>query len=145
VSDHGERRADTRTVDSGGTRGLLLGLVALVALTFSWPNGTTTQTASAVGMITALGLASAAVVMAVRALMRTQGPDAVAPGAVSAIITGTMTCLMALLLLAVLALMWAEFGALERCQTRAITETAQSRCADAFQDDVRARFKLGAG
>ncbi len=144
MSDHGERRADNRTVDSGGTRGLLLGLVALVALTFSWPNGTTTQAASAVGMITSLGLATAAVVLAVRALMRTQAADAVAPGAVSAIITGMMTCIMALLLLGVLALMWEEFGALERCQARAITETAQSRCAAAFQDDVRARFGLGA-
>ena len=143
MSHHGERRADTRTVDSGGTRGLLLGLVSLVALTFSWPNGTTTQAASAVGMLTALGLATAAIVLAVRALARTQGPDAVAPGAISAIITGTITCVMAVLLLLVLALMWSEFGALERCQTRAITETAQSRCAEEFQDDVRARFNLG--
>ena len=142
MSSHGERSAERRTVDPGGMRGLLLGLVALVALTFSWPNGTTTQAASAVGMIAALGLATAAVVMAVRALMRTQGPDAVAPGAISAIVTGTMTCIMALLLLLALALMWAEFGALERCQSRAITETAQSRCAEAFQDDVRARFNL---
>ena len=112
MSHHGERRADTRTVDSGGTRGLLLGLVSLVALTFSWPNGTTTQAASAVGMLTALGLATAAIVLAVRALARTQGPDAVAPGAISAIITGTITCVMAVLLLLVLALMWSEFGAL---------------------------------
>ena len=142
MSSHGERSAEHRTVDPGGTRGLLLGLVALMALTFSWPNGTTTQAASAVGMIAALGLATAAVVMAVRALMRTQGPGAVAPGAISAIVTGTMTCIMALLLLLALALMWTEFGALERCQSRAITETAQSRCAAAFQDDVRSRFNL---
>ena len=142
MSDQGERRADPRTVDSGGTRGLLLGLVSLVALTFSWPNGTTTQAASAVGMLTALGLATAAVALAVRALMRTQGRDAVAPGAISAIVTGTITCIMALLLLAVLTLMWQEFGALERCRTRAITETGQSRCAAAFEEDVRARFNI---
>ena len=144
MSDQGERRADTRTVDSGGTRGLLLGLVSLVALSLSWPNGTTTQAASAVGMVAALGLAVAGVVLAVRALMRTQGAHAVAPGAISAIVSGTITSVMAVLLLLVLALMWSEFGALERCQTRAITETAQSRCAAAFQDDVRARFRIGA-
>ena len=143
MSDHRERRADTRTVDSGGTRGLLLGLVSLVALTFAWPNGTTTQAASAVGMVTALGLGTAAIVLAVRALMRTQASNAVAPGAVSAIVTGTITCIVAMLLLGVLALMWSEFGALERCKNRAITETAQSRCAAAFEDDVRARFNLG--
>ena len=81
MSDHGDRRADTRDVDSGGTRGLLLGLVSLVALTFAWPNGTTTQAASAVGMVTALGLGTAAIVLAVRALMRTQGPATRSPPA----------------------------------------------------------------
>ena len=138
----GDRKPTGPTaVDASATRGLLLALGALILLTWLLPGGTSlSRPWLLVGTVGVALLACTGAGLGVYALARRGETGLSTRGAVPAIITGSLTAVLSLVLLLSLALLWDAFGELERCRSRALVDSARSACAEGFTSDTERRL-----
>jgi hypothetical protein len=94
----------------------------------------------------ALGLVLeiAAVVLGIRTMRRAARNRRPAPGALAAVIAGSVASVVLVALLGFLTLVYDEYESYTTCFGRAITESAKSECRSTFQNEVRERFGLRA-
>ena len=133
MSDVPSRTGSGKATEPGGGRALLLvgaGLI-LAGTLFPW---------GALGLV----LEIAAVVLGVRTMRRAARNRRPAPGALAAVIAGSVASVVLVALLGFLTLVYDEYASYTTCFSRAITESAKSECRSTFQNEVRERFGLRA-
>lgn len=89
-----------------------------------------------------LALELAAVVLAWRTLRRARASGGRAPGALAALIAGSVGTVVLLVLLGFVAFFHEEYREYERCFGRAITESAKAQCRSTFEDQLRDQLGL---
>lgn len=142
MSGTGKPRREDKRLDGGGTRAMLLALCAVVLFGAVLPYGSLGPSLTLLALVGGLALGVTAVVLASRALARTRGSETQAPGAVLAIVAGSLGAAFGLVLLVGIAVLGTEMAELADCQSRAITASAETACTTQFEEAVRERAGL---
>ena len=124
-------RSSATPIEPGGGRAILLVAAGLLIATALFPWGV-------VGLVMEI----AAVVLGVRTLRRGRAHGRRAPGALAAVIAGSVAALLLVVSLGFVAIFYDEYSAYQTCLTRAITQTAKTECLTTFETDVRERLGL---
>ena len=89
-----------------------------------------------------LGLEIAAIVIGVRTIRRAKASKRVAPGALAAVVAGSLAVAFFVLALAFVGYFYDEYETYRTCVDRAITGTANDACRTEFERSVRERIGL---
>jgi len=131
-SEQRTRNGTTRRgTEPGGGRAVLLAVTGILLSSELLPWG-----------LLGLGLEIAAIVIGVRTRRRARVSGRVAPGALAAVITGSIAVAFFVLALTFVGIFYEEYDTYRDCLSRAITGTANDACRAAFERTVRERLGL---
>lgn len=131
LSDRVAGAGGRKPIEPGGGRALLLVGAGLVVAGMLFPWG-----------VVGLALEIGAIVLGVRTMRRAAASGRPAPGALAAVVAGSVASVLLVGLLGFLTLVYKEYQAYTTCFGRAITESAKADCRTTFEFQVRSRFGL---